>query len=63
MALNDTLYLLFPTTFLNVISGFHREVAENCTPLGYCAPSVAMQKSAVLTFLNFITFSQEDYKV
>jgi hypothetical protein len=61
MALNNTLYLTYPTTFLNVISGFHREVDENCSLLDYAA-SVITQKSSVLTFLNFITFPQ-DYKV
>jgi len=63
MALNNTLYLTYPTTFLNMISGFHREVDETCALLGYYAASVITQKSAVLTFLNFITFPQEDYKV
>jgi hypothetical protein len=63
MALNNTLYLTYPTTFLNMISGFHCEVHENCILLGYYAASIIRQKSVVLTFLNFITFPQEDYKV
>jgi len=39
-----------------MISGFHCEVDENCGILGYYAASVITKKSAVLTFLNFITF-------
>jgi hypothetical protein len=46
-----------------MISGFHREVDENCTLLGYYAASVITQKSTVLNFLTFITFPQEYYEV
>jgi len=46
-----------------MISGFHCEEDESCALLGYYAASVITQKSAVLTFPNFITFPHEDYKV
>jgi hypothetical protein len=41
---------------------FHCEIDENCTFLGYYSASVITQKSAVLTFLNFITFPQKIIK-